>query len=54
SAVTITSTGFGDITPVSRFTKIIVSLESISGVLLVAIGITIALGGLGKSPDKDI
>ncbi|ABL65401.1 potassium channel family protein [Chlorobium phaeobacteroides] len=53
SAVTITSTGFGDIVPLSRFNKIIVSLESISGVVLIAIGIAIALGGLGKSSGTD-
>jgi len=45
SSVTITSTGFGDITPSSRFSKILVMIESVSGVVLVAIGITIALGG---------
>ena len=47
SAVTITSTGYGDITPLARFSKILVVIESVSGVLLVAIGIAIALGGLG-------
>lgn len=48
SEVTITSTGFGDIIPQGRFSKILVVIESISGVLLVAIGIAIALGGLGS------
>jgi hypothetical protein len=48
SAVTITSTGFGDIIPLGRFSKILVVIESVSGVLLVAIGIAIALGGLGS------
>ncbi|MCF8383811.1 MAG: potassium channel family protein [Chlorobium sp.] len=48
SAVTITSTGFGDFTPLGRFSKILVVIESVSGVLLVAIGIAIALGGLGS------
>jgi len=54
SGVTITSTGFGDITPLARFSKILVVIESVSGVLLVAIGIAIALGGLGSSrPPED-
>jgi hypothetical protein len=48
SAVTITSTGFGDITPLGRFAKMLVVIESVSGVVLVAIGIAIALGGLGS------
>jgi hypothetical protein len=56
SIITITSTGFGDITPVNTVGKMFASLESIMGVLLVAIGIAVALGGLGsgKKPDIDV
>jgi len=55
STMTITSTGFGDIFPENRLGKMFASIESVMGVLLVAIGIAIALGGLGSSvpPDND-
>jgi len=55
STVAITSTGFGDITPSRQFVKLLVAVESISGVVLVAIGIAIALGRLGsdKAPVND-
>lgn len=51
STITITSTGFGDISPSNIYIKIAVMLETLSGVLLVAVGIAIAVGGV--NPEKN-
>jgi voltage-gated potassium channel len=50
SYVTLSTLGYGDITPVSRAAQSLAYLEAISGVMYVAVLVAAMVGSYGKKP----
>ncbi len=53
SFVTMTTLGYGDITPVTDQARSLAMLEAVSGVLYVAVLISRLIGSLGRSSEQD-
>ena len=52
SFVTLTTLGYGDISPVSPVARALAYLEAVSGVMYVAILVASLVGSFGSGPDR--